>query len=41
MFVAHIEEKSGQLPEEIAQRLSLLADIAQLLRIDDATDFLR
>ncbi|KAL1732984.1 hypothetical protein EV714DRAFT_282255 [Schizophyllum commune] len=40
MSVAYIEENFGQLPEEIAQRLSLLADIAQLLRIDDATDFL-
>ncbi|KAL1692224.1 hypothetical protein GGG16DRAFT_124268 [Schizophyllum commune] len=40
MFVAYLEENLGQLPEEIAQRLSLLADIAQLLRIDGATDFL-
>ncbi|KAL1712405.1 hypothetical protein EV715DRAFT_213699 [Schizophyllum commune] len=40
MSPIHLEENLAQLPEGIADRLSLLADVAQLLRTEDATDFL-
>ncbi|TRM62811.1 hypothetical protein BD626DRAFT_41282 [Schizophyllum amplum] len=35
-----LEEIIPQLPEEILQRLDLLVDVAQLLGIEDITDFL-
>ncbi|KAI5885070.1 uncharacterized protein SCHCODRAFT_02645013 [Schizophyllum commune H4-8] len=40
MSLSYLEDTLVQLPEEVAQRLSLLVDVAQLLRIEDATHFL-